>query len=235
MSDSVMPAVGNVVSSIMGSSASKKAAQITAAAIDRATNEAKRQYDTTTESFRPYTAVGTNALDDYQKMLYGGYDMQESPAAQYQLTQGTKAMNRALASRGLSGSGNAVNRLTELNSSIAATDWANQYNRLLDAINIGTSASAKTASAGGQYVNQLSTAAQQTGNNAWNQSQQLNSIYSNAANQLSQMSQNAGNNAANVAALGVKSGWWGGGTSAGGDYGSLSGLSGASDFSMMSY
>ena len=175
-------------------------------AINRATDEGARQYNLTTEAFAPYTEVGTNALADYQKMLHGGYDMKESPAAQYQLTQGTKAMNRALASRGLSGSGSAVNRLTELNSSIAATDWSNQYNRLLDAINIGTSASAKTASAGSKYADQLSTAAGQIGNNAWNQAQARNSIYSNAMNAMNNM-QNSG---LNVMALGTKSGWWGG-------------------------
>ena len=196
--------IGTIGGALASGSASKKAAQITAAAIDRATQEGARQYNLTTESFAPYTEVGTNALDDYQKMLYGGYDMQESPAAQYQLTQGTKAMNRALASRGLSGSGNAVNRLTELNSSIAATDWSNQYNRLLDAINIGTSASAKTASAGSKYADQLSTAAGQIGSNAWNQANAQNSIYSNAINTL----QNSG---MNMMALGTKSGWWGGG------------------------
>lgn len=215
------------VGAYLGYKGTSDAAEEMASAIKKATKEARRQYDLTTESFRPYTEVGTNALDDYQKMLYGGYDMQESPAAQYQLTQGTKAMNRALASRGLSGSGSAVNRLTELNSSIAATDWSNQYNRLLDAINIGTSASAKTASAGGQYVNQLSQAATQTGDNAYNEANSLNSIYSNL--------QNSG---MNMMALGTKSGWWGGGGSSGyqgggGDYGSLNNLSG--DYSMMSY
>lgn len=188
------------VGAYFNSKATKDAAKATAAAIDRATQESARQYNLTTESFAPYTEVGTNALADYQKMLYGGYDMQESPAAQYQLTQGTKAMNRALASRGLSGSGNAVNRLTELNSSIAATDWSNQYNRLLDAINIGTSASAKTASAGSKYVDQLSTAAGQIGSNEWNKANSMQSIYSNL--------QNSG---MNMMALGTKAGWWGGG------------------------
>jgi hypothetical protein len=226
--------IGEIGGAWLSGSASKKAAQAMANAINRATDEAKRQYDLTTESFAPYTEVGTNAIADYQAMLHGGYDMQESPAAQYQLTQGTKAMNRALASRGLSGSGSAVNRLTELNSSIAATDWSNQYNRLLDAINIGTSASAKTASAGSKYADQLSTAAGQIGNNAWNEAQSRNSIYSNAINGMQ-------NNALNMAALGTKSNWWRGGADVdtsyqggGGDYGSLANVE-YGDYSKMSY
>lgn len=225
--------IGAVVGSVFSSSASKKAAKEMAAAIREATAEGKRQYDLTTESFKPYTEIGTNSIDDYMKMLQGGYDMKESPAAQYELQQGTKAMNRALASRGLSGSGTAVNRITELNQSIAAKDWNNQYNRLLDAINIGTSASAKTASAGGNYVAQLSNAASQIGNNSWNQANSLNSIYSNVANTM-------GNNALNLVATGTKAGWWGSGSSpgyqgGGGDYGSLNNVSGATDYSFMSY
>lgn len=235
MSDSFAPAVGNVVSSFMSSKSSKEAAKLAAEAVFRAVDESKRQYEDQKARFMPFYETGTGALGDYQKMLHGGYDMQESPAAQYQLTQGTKAMNRALASRGLSGSGNAVNRLTELNSSIAATDWNNQYNRLLDAIKIGTGAASSAGQAGQSYANALTNASGNLGNIYQNQANQLNSIYSNAANGLSQISQNAGNNAANFAALGTKAGWWGGGASGGGDYGSLSGLSGASDFSMMSY
>jgi hypothetical protein len=226
-------ASGAIAGGLLSGSATKKAAAEAAAALRYATDEAKRQYNDTVKRFQPYTEVGTNALDDYQKMLYGGYDMQESPAAQYQLTQGTKAMNRALASRGLSGSGSAVNRLTELNSSIAATDWNNQYNRLLQAINIGTSATAGQASASGTYTNAVTQGAQGLANVATNQGNQLSSIYSNAVNNL----QNSG---LNMMALGTKSGWWGGGGSSGyqgggGDYGSLAGLSSASDFSMMSY
>lgn len=195
--------IGTIGTALISAKAAGDASERTAESIDRATAEARRQYDLTTADFAPYKSTGTDALGDYQKMLHGGYDMKESPAAQYQLTQGTKALNRAMASRGLSGSGNAVNRLTELNSSIAASDWNNQYKRLLDAINIGTSAAAKTASAGGQYVDNLNTTSSQTGANEWNNAKALSSIYGNVGNSLS-------NSAANFAALGTKSGWWGG-------------------------
>jgi len=199
--------IGEIGGAWLSGNASKSAAKEAAAAVRYATDEAKRQYEDTVTRFKPYAEVGTNALGDYQKMLYGGYDMQESPAAQYQLTQGTKAMNRALASRGLSGSGNAVNRLTELNSSIAATDWNNQYNRLLQAINIGTSATAGQASASGTYTNAVTNGGNSLANIASNEGNQLRSIYSKA---LSNLGNNMSNSALNTMALGTKAGWWGG-------------------------
>lgn len=183
--------------------ASKAASQQSAAVAMLALMEQQRQYEDQKARFQPFYETGTGALEDYNKMLHGGYDMQESPAAQYQLQQGTKAMNRSLAARGLSGSGNAVNRLTELNSSIAASDWSNQYNRLLDGIKIGTGAAASAGQAGQNYANAMSNTASNLGNMYQNQANSLNSIYQNAASSLS-------NNAMGIASVGTKAGWWGG-------------------------
>lgn len=206
------------------------AAEAAAAELRRSTEESKRQFDIQVAKFEPFYKTGTNALGDYQKMLNGGYNMQESPAAQYQLTQGTKAMNRALASRGLSGSGNAVNRLTELNSGIAATDWNNQYNRLLDAIKIGTGAASSAGQAGQSYVNSLQNAANNLGN-----------IYTNSANNLNSIYSNLQNSGMNMMALGTKNNWWQSNNNSspgyqggGGDYGSLNNVA-SGDYSMMSY
>ena len=187
----------SVISGIMGADATKDAAKKSADAQKAATDESKRQFDIQVQKFEPFYQTGVNALGDYQKMLQGGYDMQESPAAQYQLTQGTKAMNRALASRGLSSSGHAVNRLTELNSSIAATDWNNQYNRLLDSIKIGTGAASSAGQAGQAYTNQMQNSANALGNIYTNQAENMNSIYQQQAN-----------SGLNMAALGTKNNWW---------------------------
>lgn len=211
MSDSVTPAITGLATGYMGANASKEASQKSAAVALLALMEQQRQYEDQKKRFEPFYQTGTNALEDYSKMLHGGYDMNESPAAQYQLEKGTKAMNRALASRGLSGSGNAVNRITELNSSIAASDWSNQYNRLLDAIKIGTGAASSAGQAGQNYANAASNTASNLGNIYTNEAQSLNSIYSKALNGINTATQNAGNDAMGLAALGTKAGWWGNG------------------------
>lgn len=92
-----------------------------------------------------------------------------SPAGQYQLNQGSKALNRALASRGLSGSGQAAVALGDLNQNVAGQDYSNKYSRLLDMVKIGTGASAAAGGAS-QYA---SSAA---GNNAALGSQTLGNL-----------------------------------------------------------
>lgn len=219
-----LQAVTGIGSSLIGAHASKDASKQAAAVAMMALMEQKRQYDDQIKRFKPFYETGTGALEDYNKMLHGGYDMQESPAAQYQLQQGTKAMNRSLAARGLSGSGNAVNRLTELNSSIAASDWSNQYNRLLDAIKIGTGAASSAGQAGQNYANAATNTANNLGNIYQNNANTLNSIYSNAANSINGAMNTAGQNAMGLVSTGIKSGWWGDGAGAGATAESLMGV-----------
>lgn len=201
--------IGSMIGSSKGASASAEAAKMAALAQFYATNVSKRIYEEQRDMFRPYYEVGTGALPEYQKMLSGDYEMTESPAAKYQREQATKAMNRAMASRGMSGSGNAINRLTELNSSIAAQDWNNQYNRLIDAIKIGQGAAGSAGQAGSAYANNVGNAMNSLSNIYQNQGNTLSSIYTNMGNQFNQNMQKMDNNALNLFAFGTKSGWWG--------------------------
>lgn len=159
-----------------------------------ATDKAYQLQQEAVERFKPFYDVGVGAIPDYQKMLKGGYDMKESPAAQYQLQQGTKAMNRALASRGLSGSGNAAQRLTELNQSVAASDWNNQYSRILDALKLGTGASSAMGLASTSGANAAQAGAQNIGNLLQNSGRVTASLYQG----MGQMAGNKGNDVYNA-------------------------------------
>jgi hypothetical protein len=184
-----------------GSDATTQAAN-TASEAQRASADAaaqvQREAMAQTERLnKPFYEVGTRAIPDYERMLRGGYDMKESPAAQYQLMKGTRAMNRSLASRGLSGSGNAVQRLTELNQSVAASDWNNQYSRILDALKLGTGASSTMGASSTSGANALSNIAMQSGTN------QANIAMQQGNNQASLYS-GVGGIGYNTAALGIK-------------------------------
>jgi hypothetical protein len=150
----------SVVSGIMGANAQSDAANTAAnsasqtnSSQERIANQALGQqkdlYNQDIARNKPFYDQGVNALGNLNKMVNGGYDMKESPAAQYVLTQGTKGLNRQLAARGLLGSGNAAQRLGELSSGVAASDYSNQYSRLLDQIKIGTGASAAAGASSG--------------------------------------------------------------------------------------
>lgn len=142
-----MGGVAGGVNAVTGIAGSLLSGQAQSDANDKATGikalemmMMKKMYDEQMARTQPFYEQGVSSLEDYAKMLKGGYDMKESPAAQYELEQGTKAMNRQLAARGMSGGGIAARRLAELSGGVAARDWQNQYSRLVDSLKLGTGA-----------------------------------------------------------------------------------------------
>lgn len=96
------------------------------------------------------------------------YDHKASPAAQYQLQQGTKMFNRAAASRGLSGSGQAVTGLADLSQRTFAEDYDKQIGRLGGLVDIHRGAASGLAQAGQNTGNSLANIAMQGGQNQAN-------------------------------------------------------------------
>lgn len=188
-----MSFLSGTIAAFTGPSATENAANTAAAAQNNATDIANQNFQKQIELNQPFYEAGKSAIPAFQSMLNGTYDMKQSPAAQWQLQQGTQALNRAMAARGLSGSGNAVNRLTELNKSVAASDWNNQYSRILDALKLGTGASSSMGSASNTNTAANQTAAQNLGQIATNEGNNQASLYAGLGGQTS-----------NAAALGLK-------------------------------
>ncbi len=80
--------------------------------------------------------------------LSATYDHKASPAAQYQLQQGNKTLGRALAARGLSGSGQAATALGDLSQRTYAEDYDKQISRMGSSVDVGRGAATSTAQAG---------------------------------------------------------------------------------------
>ena len=132
-------------------------------------------------------------ITDQPQMQQISWTPGESPAAKYQLEKGNTALQRALAARGLAGSGYSASKAADLSKSVAADDWNNQYNRILDLTKIGTGASASTGSA----ANTLSSAYGQQGSN-------LANIASDLGQTRASLYSGASSNALNAANTGVK-------------------------------
>jgi hypothetical protein len=109
-----------------------------------------------------------------------------SPLAQWQMQEFNKQQNRQDAARGLAGSGSASARIGEGAMNIAGADYQNSYNRILDALKIGSGASASA----GQSANQMSTAIGQAGGrqqqNILNQGQSQANMWSGLGNTVGQ-------------------------------------------------
>ena len=117
----------------------------------------------------------------------------QSPAAKYQLEHGNTELMRSLGARGLAGSGYAPSKLAELSSNVAASDWTNQYSRLLDMVKIGTGASQSTGAAANTLSSAYGTGAANLGN-----------IYSQAGANKASLYSGMGGNAMNAGSLGLK-------------------------------
>jgi hypothetical protein len=187
-----MSIVSGTLGAILGSNATNNAADKAANAQMYAADIQKQMYDDSVGRQEPFYQQGISSLEDYAKMLKGGYDMKQSPAAMYELQQGTKAMNRQLAGRGMLGGGTAANRLTELSQGVAARDWQNSYSRLLDSLKLGTGASAAMGQSGGVYGNQAGQNAANLGNIYTNQGNNMASIYQNVGNSITNAGANIG-------------------------------------------
>lgn len=188
-----MSIVSGSLGAVMGADATESAAETSAAATRDAAQVAKDIYKETSTNLKPYLDYGTSYLTDMKKMLSGGYDMNESPSAQYALSQGTKTLNRQLAARGLSGSGQASTALGDLANSTAASDYQTRYNMLQNALQTGVAAATQTGNAGAQLSS-----------NAANTANTLSNIYSNRGNQLSSLYGGLGGAAASTAGSALK-------------------------------
>lgn len=112
-----------------------------------------------------------------------------SPDYQFRLSEGTKALDRSAAARGLLLSGAQAKALTDYGQNMASTEYGNYFNRMASLAGVGQSATGGTATAGSQY------AANQT-NNLLSTGQQRASIYGNTWN-------NIGNAFSSAAGLGL--------------------------------
>ena len=178
---------GAIGGSILGGNASKDAAEKAQGVQMYALALQKKMYEDQQKRFQPFYDQGISSLEDYVKMLKGGYDMKESPAAQYELQQGTKMMNRQLAARGMLGGGTAANRLAELSGGIAARDWHNQYSRLLDSLKLGTGAASSMGQSGQVFGGQVGQGANALSQIYMNEGANRAGLYQNIGNTISNM------------------------------------------------
>jgi hypothetical protein len=181
-----MSLISGSMGAVMGSNAQNNATDAQSKSAADALAQQRDLYNQDVARNKPFYDNGVKANSSLDKMVNGNYDMNESPSARFQLAQGTKSLNSQLSARGLLGSGNAAQRMAELSSGIAASDYDKQYSRLLDQVKIGTGASA----AAGASSNTLS---QNIGNSAAQQQAAIGAAGANRAALYSGLGAQSGN------------------------------------------
>lgn len=171
----------NIISAVIGSKASKKAANQQAAAANQATKELARQYDQTREDYLPFLTTGTASNAELSRLLgvsgdetsegYGSLakpftmqDFEADPGYAFRLSEGMKALDRANAAKGKYFSGQAIKGLMDYGQEAASQEYSNAYdrytnnqtnlyNRLAGLSNTGQTTATGLASAGENYAN----------------------------------------------------------------------------------
>lgn len=155
----------------------------------------------------PYLQAGTNALGQLAGVVgntpgYGQFDpksvdIQSDPSFQWRLQQGQQALERSASARGGALGGGALRSLTQYSQGLASTEYANAFNRALQAYdtnrttyqqNYGNKVSGLSALAGmGQTAaNAMTGAYGQSGGN-------MAQLYSNTGGNLAALATGAGN------------------------------------------
>lgn len=86
-----------------------------------------------TQPYRDAGSTGVSALSDLvtskPQFSFTPQDLQNEPGYQFQLNQGTEAINNSASSKGTLQSGNTLKALTEFGQGLAGTSYQNAFNR----------------------------------------------------------------------------------------------------------
>lgn len=190
-----LAAGGAIIGSEISSNGAQDAAQTQANATQAGIAENQRQFDLTRSDYAPYRAAGTNALGQIQTALNTpttAADVMSDPGYQFGLDQGTKALNQKIAAGGGRISGAALKAASRFGTDYASTGYGAAYqrgqdrlNRLAALANIGQTATAGSAAAGGASTNAITSLISGQGNATAASQVAQGNIWGNTANQLS--------------------------------------------------
>ena len=175
MWSTIIPAAVGIGTALIGSKASKDAANTAAAAADRsaeATLQANRESldflregrDLGRTDLAPYRDAG---LADYGALRgQVGTQFQTSPGYEFARNEGIRAIDQAASARGLLNSGARLRELMRYGTGVANQDYNNWLSRLQALAGVGQTATGQSASLAASTGGQGAGLIQQAGTNA---------------------------------------------------------------------
>jgi hypothetical protein len=202
-------AIGNVIGSFVGASATRSAARKQADAARYATDLQRDMYDTTREDQAPYREAGYAALERLGGLaddgMTGPGDVMNEPGYQFGLQQGIGAIEQGAAARGGLYSGAAGKELAQFGNDYATTKYGDAFNRQQSQVNtrwnrlaglagIGQTANQQVQTQGARYANAAGDAAMSNANAQGAAGMQQAGMWGNAIN--------------GVISAGNRANWW---------------------------
>lgn len=131
-----------------------------AAAQERATKEAmdlqRQMYQQSRDDMQPWRLAGVGGLQGLQSLLNDPSSIQNSPAFQFRMAEGQKALERSAAARGGLAGGGFMKGLARYSQGLASEEYGNQYNRLANLAGMGQSTAQNLGALGANYANSMS-------------------------------------------------------------------------------
>lgn len=155
----------NLGSTVLGVVGADRAADAQVGASDRAIAESQRQFDTARSDLMPTINLGRQAATQLGQVNSGDMTpFTQSPGYQFNLAQGQQAIDRSLAARGKSLSGQGVKEGIRYASGLASNEFGPFYDRLLASAGLGTTGAAASANAGANMASNVGNASMAAGN-----------------------------------------------------------------------
>ena len=165
-----MIAAAVVGSSLIGSSASKKAASTQADAANRAADLQMKQFERQVELQEPWRQAGITALNKLTPLAteytpFGMQQFQQDPGYAFRLQEGMKALERSAAARGGLLSGSMLKGAQRYGQDLASQEYMNAFNRYQAERNARLNPLQSLAGVGQTATNQLGQAGQTMASN----------------------------------------------------------------------
>ena len=162
----------SLLGGVIGAKGAKSAAQTQADAATQATALQKQMFDTTQSNLQPYMQAGQIRLNQLEAQLpqltkpFTMQDFQASPAYQFNLEQGQKAIDKAAAARGAFYQPGTLQDVARFSQGLASNEFQNAFsnynmnlgniwNRLYSLTGTGQNAAANLGSFSGQAAGQI--------------------------------------------------------------------------------
>ena len=190
--DYLIPGLLSLGGAAIGSAGSNAAANKYIGGLDQAASLYKESagqarqdiqgmYNTARQGLQPYAQAGNKALNQYGSYLYGDPSqaqqrLEQTPGYQWSLSQGSEAVNRAMAGQGYNLSGNRAIALQEYGQGLASQTYQNQLDNLY-----------KLSSQGQNAAGNLANLASSTGANLANVQTGLGTALSGLASERGQV------------------------------------------------
>ena len=165
-----MIAAAVVGSSLIGSSASKKAASTQADAANRAADLQMQQFERQVELQEPWRQAGITALNKLTPLAteytpFGMDQFQQDPGYAFRMQEGMKALDRSAAARGGLLSGSTLKGAQRYGQDLASQEYMNAFNRYQAERNARLNPLQSLAGVGQTATNQLGQAGQTMASN----------------------------------------------------------------------